>query len=161
MTILIQLSDYSWTVQALHLACSMARSQHETVTLLRLMQVRHISYLGSAFGRTPITDQEMGELLSYQDTAEDYGVELELEQMQCLNCTDAIAEAASILSATAVFARVPSSVIPFWHDLMEARLQYRLWRAGRSLYTLQPNPSTDQVAGIHVKASQDALARTI
>lgn len=161
MTILIQLSDYPWTIQALHLACSMARSQRETVTLLRLMQVRHISYLGSEFGRTPITDQEMGELLSYQATAEDYGVEIELEQMQCLNPIDALAEAASVLSATAVFARVPPSLIPFWHDFVEARLQYRLWRAGRSLYTLQANPSNDQVANIQVKAAQDALVRTI
>jgi hypothetical protein len=160
MTILIQLSDYSWTVQALHLACSMARSQRETVTLLRLMQVRHISYLGSEFGRTPITDQEMGELLSYQDTAEDYGVEIELEQMQCLNPIDAIAEAANVLSATAVFARVPPSLIPIWHDLVEARLQYRLWRAGRSLYTLQPSPNRDQATGIQIKSVQDVVIKT-
>ncbi|MDX2137121.1 MAG: hypothetical protein SF123_03430 [Chloroflexota bacterium] len=140
-TILVQLSDKAWTMRALHEACALARKQQETVTLLRLMQVEHISYLGSEFGNVAIDHQEYERLQEYAATAEDYGVEVEVEQMQCLSMIDATADAAELLEARAVFAHIPASRIPFLHELRVHHLERRLRGTGRLLYTLDEQPA--------------------
>src|SRR5262245_49691972 len=102
-TILVQKADDNWTMQALHLACAMARNTGAEVALLRLMQVQHLSYLGTPFGNNPPTHQEQNRLKEYALTAEDYGVELTLHSMQCTTLLDAVVEAAEYLDARVVF----------------------------------------------------------
>ncbi len=125
-TILIQMADERWTLQALHLACAMARPDRAKIVLLRLMQVYQPSYLGSEFGTTVPSEQEYRNLRAFATIAEDYGVELSVESMQCLSPLQAVAEAAGYLQAEVVFASVPETRIPIWR-------KYQLWSLKRQL----------------------------
>jgi hypothetical protein len=152
-TILVQLADEAWTLQAIHLASALARNCDAKLVLLRLIPVRHLGYLGSDIGNMPVTDDEYARLRSYAATAEDYGVELIVASMQCVAALDAVAEAADQLDAQVVFARVPESRIPYWHQYQIWRLERRLKR--RTLYTLQNPPRiSDWAPHITVKAPE-------
>jgi hypothetical protein len=111
-TILVQLSARPWTMQALHLACALARNAEAEVVLLRLMQVRHPGYLGTEFGYASPTRQEQADLADYSATAEDYGISLALRQMQCVTALNAVADAAEQTGSEIVFAHVPPAASP-------------------------------------------------
>lgn len=145
-TILVQMADKRWTMQALHLALALARNAQAQVVLLRLIRVRHLSYLGSAFGRHEVSGDEQRELREYCETAEDYGVALIFSQMQCEAPLEAVVEAADLLDADVVFAQVLPSRIPYWQVFSRWWLEQRLALHGRHLYTLNPNPNRLQPA---------------
>ncbi len=134
--ILVQIANPMWTKRALHLACGLAREQNHEIILLRLMQVEHISYLGSEFGNSAITHEDYLLLQEYAATAEDYGITVTLEQTQCLSPLDAIADAASLLDARIIFAHIPQSPVPFLRELRLHHLERRLRDSGCLLYTL-------------------------
>ncbi len=139
--ILVQMSDRQWTLQAVHLACAMARSNQTTVILLRLTPARHPSYLGTEFGDTPPTYEEYKEIDEYAATAEDYGVEMCLQPMQYVNWLEAVSDAADQLDVETVFAHIPPGRIPYWHRFQKWNLKRQLAAAHRQLFTL------DQPAG--------------
>lgn len=154
-TILVQMADKRWTLQALHLACALARNDESQVVLVRLMQVSHPSYLGTEFGMTTPTPGEYSALREYGAIAEDYGVELTVRPMQCLSIWDAVADAADCLDAGVVFAHVPPSRIPYRRKLQVWGLERRLAAAHRRLYTLeQPTNTTDWTPSITVRGAR-------
>lgn len=136
--ILVQMSDKQWTMQAVHLACALARHQQVAVILLHLMPARHPSYLGTPFGDTPPTWQESTDMRDYAATAEDYGIELRLQPMQYVNWLDAVSEAADQLDAAVVFAHILPGRIPYWRRFQRWNLQRQLAAAHRQLVTLDP-----------------------
>lgn len=151
-TILVQLSARPWTMQALHLACALARNTEAEVILLRLMQVRHPSYLGTEFGYASPTRQEAADLADYGATAEDYGVSLALREMQCVTALNAVADAAEQTGSEIVFAHVPPSRIPYWRRYQIWSLEHRLSTGRRQLFTLdKPVSGVDQPAAITIK----------
>lgn len=157
-TILVQMADKDWTAQALHLACALARNQGMEVVLLRLMQVQHISYLGSDFGDVPFTHVEHEQLREYNDTAEDYGVTLTLEQMQCIAPLEAVTEAAEALDAEMVFMRIPESRIPYLHQFQAWRMEQRIKAAGgRQLFTLDKPRNVEHAPTITVKPARSSM----
>jgi hypothetical protein len=138
-TILVQMADETWTGQALHFACALARNNGARIILLRLMQVQQLSYLGTEFGSTPLSSREYAAWLGYAATAEDYGVELVRQSMQCWSKLDALADAADYVGAQVIFAYIPHSRIPYMDRLQRRGLQRRLGKANRQLYTLEPS----------------------
>ncbi|HEX2908304.1 MAG TPA: hypothetical protein VHO69_15640 [Phototrophicaceae bacterium] len=146
-TILVQLTDPLWTAQAVHLASALARNTYAQLIFLRLIGVRHLSYLGSELGDTPISRQEYDQLREYTATAEDYGLEPVVYAMQATSPLAAVAEAAFHLDVKTIFAQVPASRIPYWQQFQTWRLEQRL--SPRALYTLtQPAgviPATPQI----------------
>ncbi|MEO8613009.1 MAG: hypothetical protein ABI690_34265 [Chloroflexota bacterium] len=151
--IMVQVANKSWTMEALHLACAMARGGETSITLVRFMEVGHPSYLGTDMGKIAPNPQEHQELRDYQETAEDYGIELDVYSIQCLSVLDVVAQAANELEADVVFARIPASTLPYWR-------KFQIWNLGRSLkgqhcqlYTLdKPAEATEWVPSITVKA---------
>lgn len=125
-TIIVQMSDRQWTMQALHLACALARNNHAQVILLRLIAVNYPGYLGTPFGNGSLTRSEYADIKEFVATAEDYGIELSLSQMQCVSSPGALADAANELKADVVFAHVPESRIPYWRRLQVWNLERRL-----------------------------------
>jgi hypothetical protein len=117
-----------------HLACALARNQSAALVLLRLIVVPHPSYLGTDFGNLPPTRQQAKDLREYVATAEDYGVALSLQFMQCVHPLEALADAAHQLDADVLFAHLPTSWIPRWQDVQTWRLKRRL--GGIPLFTL-------------------------
>ncbi|MCC6614242.1 MAG: hypothetical protein IT320_12245 [Anaerolineae bacterium] len=159
-TILVQMANRRWTTQALHLACALARNDQASVVLLRLMQVDRIRDLGSEFGDIAISRAEYRDLLDYSATAEDYGVDISLEQMQCISPLQAVADAAGYLSADVVFARVPESHIPLLRSFQIWQLERRLAPAHRQLYTLDGHDKDgSQMPAITVKPAHSATGR--
>jgi hypothetical protein len=152
--IMVQIANKSWTMEALHLACAMARNSETTIALVRFMEVGHPSYLGTNMGNIAPTPQEYQDLQDYQATAEDYGVELEVRSIQCLSPLDVMAQAAEELDAEVVFARVPESAIPYWHKFQLWNLKRELSGQQRQLYTLdKPANVTEWVPSVTVNAS--------
>lgn len=161
-TILVQMADKRWTTQALHLACALARNNQAQLVLLRLMQVEHISYLGSNFGEVAPTHAEYNDLQEYHATAEDYGVDLTLTQMQCIEPFEAVVEAAEHLDANVVFARVLPSRIPYLHRLRLWWLEKRFAAEKRQLYTLdQPSSDGARAPSITVKPARGAASKRL
>jgi len=135
-TILVQMTEKQWTMPALHLACALARNTQAQIILLQLMPVAHASYLGTQFGYTAPTPQELDDIDEYKATAEDYGITLTIQPMQCLTPLDAVVDAAGQLNADAVFAYVPKSPIPYWQKFQKWTLRRRLSAANRQLFML-------------------------
>jgi hypothetical protein len=151
--IMVQVTNKEWTMEALHLACALARNSDTVITLVRFMEVGHPSYLGTNMGNRAPTPAEYQELRDYQATAEDYGVNLEMRSIQCLSPLDVIAQAAEELEATVVFARVPESAIPYWRKFQIWNLERTLKGQQCQLYTLdKPADVTEWVPSVTVKA---------
>lgn len=149
--ILVQMSEKLWTMQAVHLACALARNNGAKVILLRLAPVQHLSYLGTPFGDAPLSSQEYDDLKEYAVTAEDYGVELTLQPMQCYSAFDALVDAAEQIDADTVFARVPPSRFPYWQRFQAWQLERRFSAVHRQLFTLnKSNRSGSQLPTITI-----------
>lgn len=148
-TIIVQMSERHWTMQALHLACALARNNHAQVILLRLMAVNHPGYLGTAFGNRSVSGAEYVDIKEYAATAEDYGIEMSLCQMQCVTSLGALADAAEELDADVVFAHVPESRIPYWRRLQVWNLERRLSHS--QLFTLDKSHTPDDALSIIVE----------
>lgn len=159
-TILVQMSESSWTIKALHLACALARNNTAQIILLRLMLVRHPSYLGTAFGNTPPTDHERHEMDEYAATAEDYGVELSVQLMQCTTTLGALVDSADQLNVDVVFAHVGKSWLPYWQEFQTWNLKRQLLVAHRQLFTLDTMPQEDEyVPAITIEAAHIAARK--
>jgi hypothetical protein len=149
--IMVQVTNKSWTIEALHLACAMARGGETTITLVRFMEVGHPSYLGTSMGSIVPTAQEYRELQEYQATAEDYGVEFDVRSIQCLSPLEVIAQAAEELEADVVFAHVPESAIPYWRKFQIWNLERSLKSQHGQLYTLdKPANASEWVPSVMV-----------
>lgn len=135
-TILVQMANLQWTTQALHLACALARNDQSRVILLRLTEIQHIRNLGLDFANIPLTPQEYSNLAEYSATAEDYGVEISVAQMQCVSPLNAVVSAAEHVKANVVFVHIPDSRIPFVRRLRLWQLERQFAKAQRQFYTL-------------------------
>lgn len=140
--ILVQMGKAEWTTEALQAACTLARKNGDSVALVRLIQVTHPGYLGTELGNAPPSHEEYRKLLDYAASAEDYGVELTVHNMQCVTPLDAVADAAAQLEAGVVFAQVPESRIPYWRKFQIWNLERRLRSEKRQLVTLDPAKGT-------------------
>lgn len=157
--ILVQVSDKQWTMQAMHLACAMARNNRTSVTLLHLMHVNSPALLGTNLGVVPPTAQEQENIHEYEMVAEDYGVDLALQPMQYDDLTEALLQAADYTNASTVFAHLPESIFSFWKKFQTWNLRRELAARGRQIYFLDPNENVDEwVPSIQLKATKQRLS---
>jgi hypothetical protein len=155
--ILIQMAERQWTLHALHLACAVSRNQGDAIVLLRLINVDHLSYLGANFGDYPLNATEINDLNEYLATAEDYGVQLTMQPMQCTDPVEAMAQAAQFLRAGIIFAYIPPQPWRWLAQVKEWLLQRRFAQGGGQLFTLLPDPQhPEQPLTISVKAQHPA-----
>jgi hypothetical protein len=94
--------------------------------------------LGTPLGNVSLSTQEYEDLKEYQETAEDYGVELCLSQMQYHTLHEAIVDAAEELDAHVVFATLPPMRLRLWRRFLLWQMSLRLFNQHRWLYTLEP-----------------------
>jgi hypothetical protein len=132
-TIMVQMSDEQWTMEAMHLASAMARNLNGRISLLRLVLANNPGLLG--WGIAPPTAEQQRQMEEYAAVAEDYGVEFSVQPMQFITLADALGQAAELLRISVLFAHIPQSNIPFWR-------RFRLWSLNRQLgncrlYTLE------------------------
>lgn len=142
-SILVQISDFEWTMRAMHLACAISRNTHSGLVLLQLRLVANPALLGSGMGVDLPSAREYKELREYSAVAEDYGVEFTLQPMVYTSQVDALVQAAATVKASAIFAHLPGQLLPFWHRLQRWNLQRQLSRQGCQLYTLEPSEQSE------------------
>jgi hypothetical protein len=142
-TIMVLLGEKHWTAQAVHMASAIARHQGGVIELVRMIPVQYAAWLGTDLGNFPESSQEYRDFMDYCTTAEDYGVNVCLSQMQYHTLHDAIAEAAEHLDADLVFATLPAMRIGFWRKHLLRQLARHLEKQQRTLVTLEPVPGAD------------------
>lgn len=124
--IMVQIEEPQWTADVLHAACRMARTCDGEIALVHLVRVRRLMYLGSDFGYLDLSDDDKRCLEACIDTVEDYGLPYSVTFYQHCGLYEGIAGAAETVAASAVFARLPHSAIPFWSDCQFELLRMRL-----------------------------------
>lgn len=134
-TFMVQMAKPRWTEAALHLACAMARTSGADIVLLRLIQPQHYSWLGTSFGME-LSAEDSAQLWHYKAIASSYGVELRVQPMQYVTLIGAMVEAAETCGAQAVFACIPESILPVWHQYQVWDLRRQLEQRGCALHTL-------------------------
>lgn len=157
-TIVVQMSARQWTLQAMHLACAMARNTHARLVLLHLRPIKNPALLGSDVGLTAPTDSEYDDLDEYKMVAEDYGVSLIVQPMAYESWVDALVQTAEYLNASVVFAHPSEETNIVWRRFQ----QWQQWNLRRQLeshnchlYTLDtPVQSEEWTPSISLKASK-------
>jgi len=153
--ILVQISNKQWTMQAMHLACAMARNNRTSVTLLHLMRVNSPSLLGTELGIMPPTTQECADLREYEMIAEDYGVQVLVQPMQYDDMAQALIQAADYTNASAIFAHLPESVFPLWKKFQTWNLRRELMAQGRKIHLLdQTEKEPEWVPSVSLKVTK-------
>ncbi len=128
--ILVQLRDSQWTVEAMHLASAIAHDQATTVTLLRLIEVQHVNWLGTELGIQPPSISERELIRTCRAIAQEYGVSFNTFDFQYVTLSDALVQAAAQVNAQAVFAALPASTIPVWR-------KFQNWHMSKQFATLE------------------------
>lgn len=136
-TIMVQLRDRQWTLQALHLACAMARNQQSDVTLVRMVPVQYMTWVGTDLANVPMSSDEHQLVDELVATAEDYGVRICIQNMQYFTLTEALVEVAATLESKTVFATLPATSLPYWQRFQLWNLQRQLNRRDCQLHTLE------------------------
>ncbi|MBX3063582.1 MAG: universal stress protein [Anaerolineae bacterium] len=144
-TILVQLSERTWTLRALHQACALARRTRSTLVLLHLMPVTNPYLLGTPLAVTPPSRAELKEIREFELMAEDYGVEVTRQQMQYESLAGALLQAAEQTQAMALFADLPRYGLPVWHQLQHWYLQRGLNSLNCRLLTLGKPDQVDEL----------------
>ena len=154
-TVLVCIADQPWTLNALHLACALALNNGFPLALVKMLPVRHLSWLGTDLGYENFGEQDYIELKDYQEVAEDYGVLIVPHYFQFVTLSDAIVDAAEHVNAREVFATLPRSAIHYWRKYQLWSLAQQLQRQQRRLHTLEhPSGLTDWTPSITATATR-------
>ena len=129
--IMVLIADRTWTQEALHRACILARQRSASILLVKMIPVQHLSWLGTEFGYLSLSEKDYSEIADYQSTIEDYGVPSCVQLFQYATLADALVQCADHVNAQMVFATLSTSKIPFWRKYQLRTLRRRLARHQR------------------------------
>jgi hypothetical protein len=131
-------NNRAWTLDAVHLACALARNTGMEITLVKLLPVTQPAWLGTELGYERFTKEDRDAIRFYGEVAQDYAVSLTVGIVQYITRIDAIVETADSLNAPVVFATFSSALIPLWRRYQLWELNRRLTHHHHRLYTLEP-----------------------
>jgi hypothetical protein len=154
--IMVAVGERQWTLEAMHLACALARNTGKEIVLVKLISVSQPSYLGANFALWIYTAEDQAQIREYTHTAEDYGVKLSLTMFEYIDFVPGLVQAAEDADADVVFATLPDSVIPYWRGLRLWSLRRQL--KARTLYTLDRDTKIPEwKPSITVMAEKEAV----
>ncbi len=149
-TIMVQIADHAWTLDAVHCACRLARRSPSVIALVSMIPVQHPGWLGTEWGNMDFSNSARVDLEDYQETVFDYGLDCRLVGCQYMDFADALGDAAEQLDASVIFAKLPSTLIPAWCRWQEWLLKRRFSKQQRQLVettaSLPVAPTIDQPA---------------
>lgn len=131
--IMVQITERSWTLEALHAAAVMARQMSAKVALVQMIPVTHLNTLGTELGYRNFSEAKQHNLVDYESMVEDYGVEFDVQLFQYATLADAIEQAADFVDARIVFATLPRSIFPWWSSFQLRELRRHLAQQQRKL----------------------------
>jgi hypothetical protein len=123
-TVMVQMADKQWTMEAMHLASALARNTGSKLLLLHLSLANNPGLLG--WGIPAPTASEHCLIREFASVAEDYGVAFSVQPMQFVSLNEALVQVVELCKVQVLFAHIPPSNIPFWR-------QFRLWNLKRQL----------------------------
>jgi hypothetical protein len=130
-TIMVQIADREWTLEALHAACLLARNTSAKIALVQMIPVQHPNWLGTDWGYLNVTAEEKDAFEDYQATIEDYGLECVPTLFQYATWAEGTLQAAEHVDAQTVFAPKPHSLLPIWTRFQVWMMQHRFTQQGR------------------------------
>jgi len=136
-SIMVVVGERQWTLQAIHLACAVARSNGSEVVLLHMVPVRHTWFLGTDLGLVDFTIKDQLALVEYAQIPASYSVCFSTCVFQYDAYVTALLDAAEQLNTGIVFALPPRRLFPLWHKIEVRWLRRALSKRHRSLYTLE------------------------
>lgn len=110
-TLMVQMDDHKWTLNALREACSQARTRGAQVVLALMLPQRHVVFGNINVDRYSFTDAECEDLRDYNMVAEQYGVPLMTRVFEYNDLEQGISEAADALNAETVYVRLPGALL--------------------------------------------------
>jgi hypothetical protein len=122
-TIMVQMDDRKWTLNALREACQQARTRGAQVVLALMLPQRHVVFGGIDVARYNFTDAECEDLRDYNAVAEQYGVPLMTHVFEYDDLESGLAYAADTLNADTVYARLPGALLPVTQHGNERHLE--------------------------------------
>src|SRR5688500_18086041 len=92
--IMVAADEHQWTLDAMHLACALARNSGKDIVLVKLVFAEQAAYLGSHFAQWNYTAEEQAQIRDCTHTAEDYGVNVSLMVFEYIDTVPALVQAA-------------------------------------------------------------------
>lgn len=143
--VIVVVSEFSWTVKAMHLACALARNTQTPLMLLDFRMTKNVGLLGMGIGYNPPTIQEYAELKDYGMIAEDYGVLMSIQPVEYESFSDALVQMVELFEPQTIFATLPKSVIPFFSQMQLRAVRRQLGDLNCKLYTLDETMSNEEI----------------
>lgn len=131
--LMVILGDRSWTLQAMHLACAMARDSGGMVYAVKMVRVNNPVLLGDSAGYVNYSTQDRHALQDCEHTAQAYAIPFRPHVCIYANYAAGLATAAEQLDAAVLF--VPPSLgrLVLWNRYQRWRLHHII---GRPIYGL-------------------------
>jgi len=136
--IMVVLGRPEWTLPAIHLACAVVTDCGGQVILLQMVPVRHPTHLGTDLGYLDFGPEEQREVEEYRHVTSTYGVGFSVCVFQYMAYASGLVDAADRFEATAVFARLPRRLVPWWGALERGWVRRALSHRRRGFYSLEP-----------------------
>lgn len=149
-TIMVQIANREWTLEALHAACLRARNTSAKIALVQMIPVQHATWLGTGWGYLNVTAEEKDAFEDYQATIEDYGLECAPTLFQYATWVEGTLQVAEHLNAQIVFAPKPHSIVPLWSHFQMWMMQRQFAQQGREWI---PDPVYNLEAGLDQEAA--------
>ncbi|MCL4254010.1 MAG: hypothetical protein KJ043_09545 [Anaerolineae bacterium] len=134
--VIVVISEFAWTVKAMHLACALARNTQAPLMLLDFRMTKNVGLLGMGISYNAPTIQEYAERKDYLMIAEDYGVLTTLQPVEYESFSDALVQMVELFEPQTIFAALPKSVIPFFSPMQLRAVRRQLGYLNCKLYTL-------------------------
>jgi hypothetical protein len=143
MSIIVVIGDRSWTLQAMHLACTIARDNSGLVVVVKMVRVNNPVLLGDASGLVHYSSHDRHALQECEATAEDYNVPFRLQVCTYADYAAGLAAVADQLDAALLFVPPPQSRLQPWNRFQTWHLHHIINRPVFGLTTPADQPSVN------------------
>lgn len=124
--ILVQMESHAWTMEALRQACVEAKATGAAIVLVKMLPDDYLAWFCDECDTYCFTEADTADIRTYEALAQEYNVPISVRVFQYQDLEDGIIKAADELGANTVYAVVPPSAIPFFHDAPLRHLQHEL-----------------------------------
>ncbi len=140
-SIMVILGERQWTMQAMHLACAVARDNEGRVIVIKMVRVNNPQLLGDAAGMANYSTKDRLALHDCEATAETYGVNFEEHVCTYADYAAGLAAAADQLDATLLLVPPPPSRFAPWNRYAQWRVRRIVGRPVYGLTSLADQPA--------------------
>jgi nucleotide-binding universal stress UspA family protein len=132
--ILVQIASHAWTLEAMRQACAEAKTTGASIVLVKLLPADYVAWFADDCDTYRFTEADTADIHEYEAVAASYGVPVQVRVFQYHSFEDGIVKVADALDAETVYATVPPSAVPFFHDAPLRHLEHELHQHHHALH---------------------------